>query len=141
MVKLAEMHYKESQLFRRGQSFNPKFERYNQYAQMGCFIQFTVRDEGRMVGYGGVYLVPSMHTQELTAMEDTWFLLPEYRKGWNAMKFFKFMEKVVKERGAKEVTLTVPAGIGTGILCERMGYNRIAEMYNKQLLKLQDEEA
>lgn len=133
MVKLAEIHYNESQLFKIGQKFNANFERYNQYAKMGCFIPFTVRDEGKMVGYGGVYLVQSMHTQELIATEDTWFLLPEYRKGWTAMKFFKYMEDAVREMGAKELTLTVPHGIGTGVLCRRMGYKHVAEMYNKQL--------
>lgn len=137
MVKLAEMHYKESQLFRRGQTFNASFERYNQYAKLGCFIPFTVRDEGRMVGYGGVYLVESMHTQSLIATEDTWYLLPEYRKGWNALKFFRFMEETVRDMGAKELTLTVPEGIGTGVICRRMGYKHVADMYNKQLLKLQ----
>lgn len=133
MVKLAAQHWKETQAYRHNQPFDPKFERYNAYEKIGCFLQFTVRDNGRMVGYGGAYIVPSMHTQRLIASEDTWYLLPEYRKGWNALKFFKFMESECVKRGAIEVSLTVPEGIGTGVLCERIGYAKIAALYSKQI--------
>lgn len=133
MVVLAEKHWKETQAYRHNQPFNPQMERYAHYADQGFFLQFTVRDEGKMVGYGGAYVVPSMHTQRLIAQEDTWYLLPEYRKGWTAMKFFRFMESECKRRGAEEVMLTVPEGIGTGVLCERMGYKKITAGYSKQL--------
>lgn len=132
MVKLAEQHYLETQLYRKGQPFNPSFARYKQYNEAGCFIQFTVRDDGRMIGYGGAYVMPSMHTQRMIANEDTWYLLPEYRKGWTALKFFRFMEDECRKRGAEDVTLTVPDGIGTGLLCRRLGYKAIAIVYNKQ---------
>lgn len=132
MVKLAETHWKETQAYRHGQPFNPKKERYAEYERIGCFIQFTARDGDRMVGYGGAYVVPSMHTQEVIATEDTWFLLPEYRKGFNAVRFFRFMEEECRKRGAVDVTLTVPHGIGTGVLCKRLGYSEVATVWNKQ---------
>jgi GNAT superfamily N-acetyltransferase len=137
MITLASQHWHETQEYRHNQPFAPSFDRYNQYAQSGWFLQFTVRDEGRMVGYGGVYLVPSMHTQVLIAQEDTWYLLPAYRKGWTAMKFFKFMEAECRKRGARQVNLTVPEGIGTGVLCERMGYRKVAIHYAKDIHPLE----
>ncbi len=137
MVQLAAIHWKETQAYRHNQPFNPSYERYKQYADLGCFIQFTVREEGVMIGYGGAYVVPSMHTQKLIATEDTWFLLPAYRKGFTALKFFRFMEAECVKRGAEDVTLTVPEGIGTGVLCERMGYDKVAQVYNKQILPIQ----
>lgn len=133
MVALAEKHWKETQGYRHNQPFKPEFERYNSYAKAGWYLPFTARVDGKMVGYGGVYVVPSMHTQALTAQEDTWFLLPEYRKGWNAVKFFKFMEQACRDAGAEEITLTIPEGIGTGVICERLDYKRISVQYNKQL--------
>lgn len=133
VVELAGKHWLETQAYRHNQPFNPSFERYNGYAKHGWYLQFTVRDEGKLVGYGGVYLTPSMHTQRTIASEDTWYLLPEYRKGWNAIKFFRFMEDECRKRGAEEVNLTVPEGIGTGILCERLGYKKVLIGYAKQL--------
>lgn len=134
VVELAGRHWRETQAYRHAQPFNPQFERYNQYAAAGWYLQFTVRDQGRLVGYGGAYIVPSMHTQRVIATEDTWYLLPEYRKGWTALKFFKFMEAECVKRGAEEVSLTVPEGIGTGVLCERIGYKKVAIHYAKQIL-------
>jgi hypothetical protein len=139
MITLASQHWKETQAYRHSQPFNPSFDRYNQYAQLGWFLQFTVRENGTMVGYGGVYLVPSMHTQVLIAQEDTWYLLPAYRKGWTALKFFKFMEDECRKRGARQVNLTVPEGIGTGVLCERMGYAKVAVHYAKDIHPLESE--
>ncbi len=133
MVKLAEIHWNETQTYRHFQPFNPSFSRYKQYADIGCFIQFTARDEGRMVGYGGVYIVPSMHTQATIATEDTWFLLPEYRKGWNAIRFFKFMEAEAKRRGAIEFSLTTPYALNGGKLCEFLKYTPIATVWSKRV--------
>lgn len=139
MVQLATQHWKETQSYRHGQGFKPLFERYNQYAKIGCYLPFTARDEGRMVGYGGLYIVPSMHTQQIIATEDTWFMLPEYRKGWTAVRFFKFMEAEARKRGAVEVSLTIPEGIGTGVICERMGYKKVAAHWAKQIHPAQSE--
>jgi hypothetical protein len=133
VVGLARKHWNETQGYRHNQPFNPVFERYNQYAKAGWYLQFTVRDEGRLVGYGGAYIVPSMHTQRLIAQEDTWYLLPEYRRGLLAVRFFRFMEEECVKRGAEEVSLTVPEGIGTGVLCERLGYRKVAVGYSKQI--------
>ena len=85
-----------------------------------------------MVGYGAVFLAPSLQTQRLVALEDIWYLAPEYRKGWTALKFFRFMEAECRKRGADDLTLTIPEGLGLDVLCERMGYAKVASHYNKQ---------
>lgn len=131
-VALAEQHWKETQGYRHGQPFCLSFERYNAYAKVGWYLQFTARDQGRLVGYGGVYIVPSMHTQQLIATEDSWYLAPEYRKGWNAVRFFRFMEQEGVKRGVVESTLTTPTHLKSGLICERLGYKPVATVYNKQ---------
>ena len=131
---LAYQHWCETQQHRHGQGYNPLFERYNQYAKAGWFVQFTVRDDGRMVGYAGVYLVPSMHSQQLVSVEDTWYLLPEYRKGWNAIKFYRHMENACKAMGAVEATLTLPVTKDLGPILKRLGYSPVSEQYSKNLI-------
>jgi hypothetical protein len=139
MVTLARQHWNETQAYRHNQPFNPSFDRYNQYAEAGWFLQFTARDEGRMVGYGGIYLVASMHTQILIAQEDTWYLLPEYRKGWNAVRFFRFMEDECRRRDAKQVNLSTPEGYASGIICQRLGYKKVANCWAKDIHPLEGE--
>lgn len=130
---LAYQHWMETQQYRHDQPYAPSFDRYNQYAIAGWFLQFTVRDEGRLVGYAGVYMVPSMHTQQMVSMEDTWYLAPAYRKGWNAIKFYRYMENVCRDLGAVEATLTLPVSKDLGPILERLDYQKISEQYSKNL--------
>lgn len=132
---LAYKHWMETQSHRHDQPYKPLFERYNSYARAGWFLQFTARENGRLVGYSGVYVTPSMHTQETISVEDTWYLLPEYRKGWNAIKFYKFIEAYSGPLGVCEATLTIPATKDErlGHMLERMGYTATAIQYSKKL--------
>lgn len=130
---LAYRHWSETQGFRHYQGYAPSKERYLQYEKGGWFIQFTVRNEGVLVGYGGAYVVPSMHSGRTIATEDTWYLLPEHRSGWNAIRFYKFMQAACEERGAEEATLTLPSEKGLDPIVRRLGYNLVARQYSKQL--------
>lgn len=132
---LAYQHWCETQGFRHYQGYAPSRERYTQYERAGWFLQFTVRDEGKLVGYGGAYIVPSMHSQRLISTEDTWYLAPEYRKGWTAIKFYRFMEQVVKDRGAVEANLTLPTEKNLDAIVMRLGYTCQAKLYSKQLVR------
>lgn len=129
---LAFQHWNETQGY-KNQTYNPLFERYNQYAKAGWFLQFTARDEGRLVGYAGVYLTPSMHSQQLVSTEDTWYVLPEYRKGWNAIHFYRYMEETCRQRGVVEATLTLPDEKGLDPIVRRLGYVSRNRQFSKNL--------
>ena len=133
IMPLANAHWNETQQHRHQQPFKPSLERYAQYEEMGCYIQFTARVDGLLVGYGGLYIVPSMHTQELICTEDTWYIAPDHRKGLSAIKFFRFMEDECRRRGVKEVTLTEPVTTRVGIIHKRLGYKHVANMRSKHL--------
>lgn len=133
IMVLAHKHWNETQAYRHSQPFRPVFERYESYERMGCYVQFTARVEGKLVGYAGLYFVPSMHTQEPICTEDTWYLDPEFRKGWTAIKFFRFMEDECRRRGVVEVTLTEPISTEVGIIHRRLGYKPVATMRSKHL--------
>jgi hypothetical protein len=132
---LAYQHWNETQGHRHGQGYAPSKERYQQYEKAGWFIQFVVRDGGRAVGYAGCYVLPSMHTQQIISTEDTWYLLPEYRRGWNAIRFYRYMEGVCRDRGAVEATLTLPQGKNLDVILRRLGYNCISRQFSKNLVR------
>lgn len=131
--ELARQHWAETEMAKAGEVFNPKFERYAQYEAMGCYVHFTVRDAGRLVGQCGMYLVPSMHTQQMLATEDTWFLLPEYRKGRNAIRFYHFVAAEMKRRGATKITMTAAPYNGACRIMEYLGYTLDCYKYSKHL--------
>jgi len=127
-----EAHWHETEEYRHGQELNMDKTRYLQYENMGLYFMYTARDEGKLVGNFGMYVMPSMHTQKLVATEDTLFMIPEYRKGGNAMRFSKFVEDEMIEKGVCEIVLTAKLTNRSWKFMERMGYERVAYVYSKQ---------
>lgn len=130
---LAEAHWHETEAYRHGQLFNPDVKRYEQYNDIGFYHLYTARVEGRLVGDVGMYVTESMHTGVRIATEDTWFLLPEYRKGRNAIRFHQFVEAEMRKHGVVEIMQTAKLGNGAGRVMEYLGYQHVANQYSKHL--------
>ncbi len=132
VMLLAVDHWHETEMYRHGQKFAPSFDRYMQYENAGWLIQCCARDNGVLVGYATLYICPSMHTQQIIATEDTFFLLPEFRKGRNGVRLVKFAEEECKKRGAVEIMMTAKLTNNAGRLMECLGYQEVAKQYSKQ---------
>lgn len=128
---MAANHWAETEMAAAGEPFAPSYERYAQYGD--AYSVFTVRDEGRLVGYCGMYLVASMHSQKLLATEDSWYLLPEYRKGRNAIRFYHYVEAEMQRRGAEKVTMTAAPYNGACRIMEYLGYKLDCYKYSRDL--------
>lgn len=134
IMALAEAHWHETEGYRHGQAFQPDQARYLQYEAVDYYVMFTARHEGALVGYAGMYMTPSMHTQELIATEDTWFLLPEHRRGRNALEFYKFVEAECLKRGVREIGMTAKLTNGAGRILEYLGYREVSRQFSKHLI-------
>lgn len=130
---LANEHWNETEGYRNGQPCCPSFERYSQYDKIGWFLMFTARDREQLVGYAGMYIVPSMHTQMTIATEDTWFLLPDYRRGRNAIQFYNYVEEECKKRDVTEINMTAKMTNQAGRILEYLGYKETARQFIKFL--------
>lgn len=133
IMVLASAHWCETEGYRHGQKYNPSFDRYNAYDTAGWLFQFTARDNGVLVGYSTMYLVPSMHTQLLLATEDTLFIAKSHRKGRNAVRFYQYIDTEMKKRGAYEVIVTGKTPVAERIL-KFLDFQPIAVQYSKQLV-------
>lgn len=102
-MALATLHAAGTKGFRRNEPFNPSYDRYRSANEQGYFFVFTARDEGKLIGYFGIYVTPSMHSQLLTAQEDTFFIHPDYRDGFNAIRFIKHVERELTRAGVHEI--------------------------------------
>lgn len=118
--RIGRLHWEETEEYRHDESYNPDWKRYFNMDDSGWFFVATARDEGQMIGYVGMYVMPSMHTQQMLATEDFFFLEEPYRKGWNAIRFLKFVEKECRLRGAVKVEFTDKKGKGR--ILEFLGY-------------------
>lgn len=121
-------HYEEKRERLRGEGvefppFNPDLERYFQYAAEGCLIHYTVRHEGRLVGYSSIYLSQSMHNQEPVAMEDAIYVVPGHRNGIGR-KLTLFVLDDLKKRGIKRANMTASVDPRATKMWARLGFRR-----------------
>lgn len=130
--RIGRQHWAETEGYHAGQEYNPDWNRYFSMDEGGWFFVGTARDTaGRLVGYVGCYVMPSMHSQAIVAMEDFFFLEEGHRQGWNAIRFLRFIEQECRRRGAVEIGFTDKRG--KGLILERTGYKVVAQQYSKNL--------
>jgi len=135
VLALAAQHWASTQTYRRHEPFCPSRERYESLNKAGYFFLFTARDAEKMVGYFGIYVTPSMHSQLLTATEDTLYLAPSYRNGRNALKFLRYVEAWCRDRGVHELLFSCEVDNTSGIhgLLTMLHYQPVIQQYSKLL--------
>lgn len=131
---LARMHADSTMSYRRHEPFNPSRARYAAYEQMGMYRFLSARDAGRLVGYFGLYVTQSMHSQLPLVVEDIFFLHPDYRKGRNAIRFIHFMEAQARSWGTHELLFSCEFENTTARrLAEYLDYAPVIVQYSKRL--------
>lgn len=101
---LHERHYLETEKYRAGIPLNPDFNELLERARNGGLIQFTARtDAGELVGNMRVVIGTSTHTQTLYCEEDTFYVVPEHRGGFMAVRLWQFVEKAVRSLSVREI--------------------------------------
>ena len=132
---LARMHHAGTSSYRRHEPYNPDKQRYFINNNNGFFHLMTARDEGKLVGYFGLYIMPSMHSQLLTATEDTFFIHPDYRQGRLAIRMLRAVEQLCRDRQVHELLFSCEMDNTRGIkgLLGLLDYEPVIVQYRKRL--------
>jgi|SRR5579864_809106 len=130
---LAPLHYKELSL----DGFKPllKTDKYLEFENMGILNIITARDDGKMIGYYFVAIIPHLHYAEagLMGFTDMYFLHPEYRKGTIGIRFIQFVEQVLKGKGAVKIYVSCKVHRDLQPFWEGCGYRFSDKMFTKLL--------
>ena len=105
--------------------------RYLAFEDAGSFFTVGFEVDGKLVGFCCVYVHLSMLDQELEAQDHLFYLLPEHRKGWNALVMLREVENECRARGVKSLLLTATTFQTEGILSGR-GYGKTASSFEKK---------
>jgi GNAT superfamily N-acetyltransferase len=89
-------------------------------------------DGGKVAGLLGFLIFPHYFTQEPTATEIMWYVLPEERNGGAGIKLLWEAEKQAKAMGAKRMGFTAPSA-DVVKLYERFGYKQVEITFMKEL--------
>jgi N-acetylglutamate synthase-like GNAT family acetyltransferase len=130
---LHRAHWDETEQHSHGLPFNPDYQAFLRYEQAGQYVLFTMRKDGDLLGNCAMYLNKSTHTQTLLATEDTLFILPEARKGWAAIRFVYYIEKSLRQLGAREIKISVKSINKAGRFFEMLGYKHVENGLSKML--------
>ena len=124
-------HWNETEGYRHATPLNADYDTFMAHERAGSYILFTARKEGALVGNCAMYLSRSTHTQTMLATEDTLFFLPSVRGGFTALRFQKYIERVLRALGVKEVRVSVKTINNANVLLERMGFTKVSVQYSK----------
>jgi len=129
---LHELQFAETERHRLGFGLKVNYDYMAERERRGELLQFTARTpSGALVGNIRMYLEESLHTGTIYATEDTFYLLPEYRQGWTALRFWRFMEAAVRFLGVREIRTDSKVVNKVHRLNEFCGYTHVANKYIK----------
>jgi GNAT superfamily N-acetyltransferase len=132
MSGLWDLHWQEIALDRQKIKLEPDVETFQMLEDVGQLVIVTVRNDGQLVGYHVSLVRPHLHYKSsLTAYVDMYFLHPDYRGGMAGYKMFKFVEKVLKDRGVDRIYSGTKLHKDMGKLFERLGYNETERLFVK----------
>lgn len=140
---LHEAHWQETERARAGLALRPRYEYLNAADRRGELLQVTARENGALVGHARFYLFDDIHTSTRGAKEDAFFLQPQVRRGFNAIRLWQYAERCLADLGVLEVrtdskVLHDAEGNvirNVGRLNEFLGYQHVSNGYLKRLTK------
>jgi len=110
---------------------------YRQIEDLGNLVLVTARAARaapRLVGYHLTFLRNDLHSvHTLIGYVDSYYLLPEYRRGWNGFRLIRESERVLRELGVQKVYVGATEHMQTENLF-RFGKYQIEEKIFSKLL-------
>ena len=130
---LLQKHYEEisaSKAF----PLSPDYVAYVQMQSLEMLTCVTCRDDGVLIGYIAYFVKPHLHYLTCkTAVEDLYFIEPEYRKGMTGIKLFKKAEEVLKAKGVQRIIMSCKTNLDHTKIFERLGYRFFEKHFDKFL--------
>lgn len=117
-------------------ALDPDYPMYMAADAAGMFRVYTARVDDRLIGYCGFFLRNNLQSrQSLQATQDTLFLTPEFRRGYNGYRFIEWCDDQLREEGVQLVYQHVNIANDFGVILERIGYHLIDKVYGRRLDK------
>jgi GNAT superfamily N-acetyltransferase len=105
-TKLVEEQWLEVDHRRKTSELNVDFTKYEQMDGLGVHFIVLAYTNEELVGYDSMFISPSPHTGEVTALTDSMFIKRKYRKGGLGTTMIKMAEEEAHSRGAKHMMVT-----------------------------------
>lgn len=134
MIPLWEAHWKEIAVDQSKIPLEVDILKYLRLQREGQLLTVVAREAGKLVGYCIMFVAPHPHYRStLFAGNDVLYLIPEARKGTNALKLIKFTEDFLKDSGVEKITWHIKPHKNFGAILEHRGYELFEFIYGKYI--------
>jgi GNAT superfamily N-acetyltransferase len=132
-IGLVEEQWLEVDHRRKTSKLDVDFDKYIKMDDLGIhFIVLAYTDE-ELVGYDSMFISPTPHTGEITALTDSMFIKRKYRKGGLGTVMIKMAEGEAKARGAKHMMVTFKNDSPHPEIVKDLGFFSYETIYAKTL--------
>jgi hypothetical protein len=130
---ISQSHYDEIETLKEF-PLDLDYDTYLALWNMGKLVFITAKENDELIGYIIFFVFPHMHSKNcLTAHEDIYFLKPEYRKGHNGIKLFKFAQEYLKSIGVDLILYCTKVEFDNSSLFKYLGCKPIDKVFTKLL--------
>ena len=134
LALLVPEHYKEIALNQNEIPLDPDWEHYRELNRACRLHCVTVRDDGKLVGYHLTIITSMLHYRTtISGITDVYFIKPEFRKGFTAVRMFKFVEAELRTMGCKQLITATKKHLDISKVLERLGYKPVETVFRKML--------
>lgn len=134
LKELHAQHWNETEEYRHGAEMIPDYGAFRRDEAAGRLVFFGVDEPGgKLIGNCAMYVMPSRHTGERIATEDTLFISKEHRKPGLAKNFIAWMERELAALGVKEVRVDSKTVNHVDKFMKLCGYKEVSTRLMKRL--------
>lgn len=120
-------HYKDIKL-------NVDWQKYFALSEAGVLVSFFAMDGCAIIGYVAYIVSPNPHYCDfIYAVQDVLFIDKKYRGKMLGIRFLRWTESKLLERGVDVVHQHVKKANDFGPLLERLGYEEVDKIFSKRL--------
>ena len=127
-------HWEDIALNKDKIKLNPDWSFYEALYTSGILGVYTVRNDGKLVGYFIVIARPHPHYKDhIFAVNDIIYIDPDYRKGLVGYKLIKFVEDDLKKMGVSVFAVNTKVHKPFDAVLERLGFENTERLYTKYI--------
>lgn len=129
---LISSHWREISLHHGKVNLNVAHDQYLQLEEIGCVHVISARDDGKLVGYCVMLVMPHLHyCEDLFAFNDAVYIHPSYRNGTVGIKLIKETEEYMSDIGVSVMTVHVKPTKDFSPILKRIGFSEFETVYSK----------
>jgi hypothetical protein len=125
------LHWRETEAYREKEGVSPDIEEGLRLEKGGQIAVYTARHNGSLVGHLAFLLYQSRHTGKTNAVEEYFYLLPQFRMGFTAIRLLRFATNDLKESGCSGIVMTSKLTHDISPLLKRAGFTPVSTVFYK----------